>query len=349
MKIVMVAGGSGGHIYPALSLADALKRRGHEISFIGSSDRMEKDVIPQHGYPFTSLKVEPSGSFIENIISVYTMFIGYFKAKKMLQGIDMVIGFGNYISVPVILAAKKLGIKTLIHEQNSFAGRANLFLDEKVDLVIASYEESLKQFKNPHIEVLGNPQASVAARTIPNYDLLEEYNLDPDKETVLIFFGSLGSQTLMEVCLELFKRHDGSYQILYACGSRYIDICKDYNNENIRVVERIDGIKAMRVCSVFVSRAGATSIAEICATGTPSILIPSPYVPNNHQYYNASCLVDKQAALMLQEKDLNVDTLKLMIEGLLRDDDERMKIRINALGLANANVIEDIIERVEKL
>jgi len=349
MKIIMVAGGSGGHIYPALSLARALKEKGHEISFIGSDSRMEKDAIPEAGFPFTGLKMEITGSgLIQNLKSFTSLFFAYFKCKNLVKDADMVIGFGNYISVPVILAGKRLKKKTVIHEQNSFVGRANRFLDQKVDLIICCYKENLKQFKNKNIAVLGNPQESIAAKVEKDESLISEIGLDKNKKTVLIFYGSLGSETLFNITSDLIKSKP-DYQIVYACGSRYIDSSKDLNSEKVKVVEKLDGVKWMKVADVLVSRAGATTLAEICASGIASILIPSPFVPNNHQYYNAKALSDNEAAILIEEKDLSVEILNENIEKLLNDEELNSTFRKNALALANPNAIYDSIERLENL
>ncbi len=352
MKIVMVAGGSGGHIYPALTLARECIDKGHDVFFIGANDRMEKEVIPTSGFRFIGLDMKTTrGGFLQKVKSALSLVSSYFKAKKILKedDVDIVIGFGNYISVPVLLAARALKIKTVIHEQNSYVGRANRFLDEKVDLVIGSYEENLKQFKNKNLTIIGNPQSSVAIKAPKDEEYLKTFDLDPNKKTLVIFMGSLGSESVMKQILDYFKLTDGSYQILYATGTKHYDRAKEYGNDYIKVVERIDGIKAMKTSTLLLSRAGATTLAEITAIGMPSILIPSPYVPNNHQFYNAKALVDKGAALMIEEKDLSAKVLLEKIDMCMKDDALRQELAFNALKEANTNVVEDIISRLENL
>ena len=220
MKIVIAAGGTGGHVYPALTLADAFKQRGDEILFIGSSSRMEKDLIPNHGYKFIGLDVEIfSGSIFNKLKSIFTIFKTEKECEKLIKGYDLAIGFGNYISLPVLLAAKKLGLKTAIHEQNSFAGKANKLLDTKVDLVVGSYKENLNQFKNPNTLILGNPQSSKAYEVKKDLTVLSDLGLNPNMKTVVIFMGSLGSQTVNKVIMDYFKLVDGSYQIVYGTGA----------------------------------------------------------------------------------------------------------------------------------
>ncbi len=349
MKIAMVAGGTGGHIYPAITLADCLKKRGHEIIFLGSSDRMEKDVIPSYGYKFIPLDIVSTAN--NKFKSLISMYKAYKECLRLLKGYDLAIGFGNYISVPVILAAKKLGLKTVIHEQNSFVGKANKMLDEKVDLVIGSYKEDKEQFKNPHTLILGNPQSFKALDVRHDRNVLKELNLDPNKKTIVIFMGSLGSETITEIMIDFFKLLDGSYQVIYATGKAYYErvIKKAPKKEYLVIKERIDGIKMMAASDLLVSRAGATTLCEITSIGMPSVLIPSPYVPNNHQFFNANALVKNDAAIMIEEKDLSASFLKEKIDSIINDEERLNALRTNSLKMANKSVIDDIIEEIEKL
>jgi UDP-N-acetylglucosamine--N-acetylmuramyl-(pentapeptide) pyrophosphoryl-undecaprenol N-acetylglucosamine transferase len=352
MKIAMVAGGSGGHIYPALALAEALRERGHDITFIGSNDRMEKDVIPQNGFDYIGLDVVTTrGSIIQKFRSILSIEKAYFRCLNLLKGFDLAIGFGNYISIPVMMAAVKLKIRTIIHEQNSFVGRANRMLDKKVDLIIGCYEENKKQFSNPNIRILGNPQSSKAYGLEKNPEVIKKLGLDPDKKTVVIFMGSLGSSSVNEKLLDYFKLLDGSYQVVFATGaSHYEKMLKEVEQTDyLKVFERIDGVNVMNNSDLLICRAGATTLCEICAIGIPSILIPSPYVPNNHQYYNGKALVDKNAAVMIEEKDLSGEVLNETVNSLINDDERLNEISANALKLGNPEVLNDIINEVEKI
>lgn len=347
---MMVAGGSGGHIYPALALADELKKRRHEIIFAGSDDRMEAQLIPKTGYPFIPMTIKANeGSLFDRLSSMISIAVNYFKIQKELQDVDLVIGFGNYISVPVILAARKQGIKTMIHEQNSYVGRANRFLEAKVDIVIASYKESLKQFKNPKTYLIGNPRSSQASGAKKDPEVLRELGLNPDLKHVVIFFGSLGSLSVSRIIREYIFQFEGDYEVIYATGSRYIDDFKDFNRKKVKVLEKIDAIRVMANCDLAVVRAGATTLSEITAIGIASILIPSPYVPNNHQFYNAMSLKDADAAVVIEEKDLDAGLLKQTIEGLMTDDQKRNDLARHAKILGNDRVIDDIIDRIDEL
>ena len=336
MRIIIASGGTGGHIYPAITLAQALQKAGHKITFVGSTGRMEKDVIPAAGFDYIGLDMKiPGGSLINKANSFVSIVKAYYKCREIVKDYDLAIGFGNYISVPLVMAARNRGLKTVIHEQNSFAGKANKYLDQKVDLVIGSYEENKKTFKNPHTLILGNPQSSKAFDIKKDPEVLLNLGLDPDKKTVVIFMGSLGSQTVNKVVIEYLNSLKGDYQVIYASGkqnyakARAAVKKKDY----ICVKEAVDGVKVMANSSLLVSRAGATTLSEICAMGMPSILIPSPYVPNNHQFYNAMALIDKNAALLLEEKDLSPASLKAIIEKSINDEELLKSLHENAIKL----------------
>ena len=352
MRIIIASGGTGGHIYPAITLAQALQKAGHKITFVGSTGRMEKDVIPAAGFDYIGLDMKiPGGSLINKANSFVSIVKAYYKCREIVKDYDLAIGFGNYISVPLVMAARNRGLKTVIHEQNSFAGKANKYLDQKVDLVIGSYEENKKTFKNPHTLILGNPQSSKAFNIKKDPEVLLNLGLDPDKKTVVIFMGSLGSQTVNKVVIEYLNSLKGDYQVIYASGkqnyakARAAVKKKDY----ICVKEAVDGVKVMANSSLLVSRAGATTLSEICAMGMPSILIPSTYVPNNHQFYNAMALIDKNAALLLEEKDLSPASLKAIIEKSINDEELLKSLHENAIKLSNPKVLDEIVKEIEKL
>ena len=352
MKIVMAAGGTGGHIYPALTLAEALIKKGHTVTFIGSNDRMEKDVIPANGFEYIGMDVLTTrGGILQKARSLLSILKTYRRCLKLLKGYDMAIGFGNYISIPVMLAASKLHIKTVIHEQNSYVGRANRLLDEKMDLVIGSYDETRSQFRNPNLKILGNPQSSKAYLIEKDRNVLKQIGLDPDKKTVVIFMGSLGSSTVNEKLLDYFRLCDGSYQIVYATGPSHYEKMRSLieDSDYLKVFERIDGVRVMKNADLLICRAGATTLCEICAMGMPSILIPSPFVPNNHQYYNGKALTDRNAAIMIEEKDLSGELLSRKVKELIFDDEKLQTLAENARAMGNSRVLDDMIEAIENV
>ncbi len=353
MRVIIATGGSGGHIYPALALADALKEKvDAKILFLGSKGRMEETEIPNHGYDFIGLKLQGmNGSIFAKLKSAFLLTENYFVCKKIIQDFkpDIVVGFGNYTSVSIILAAKHMHIPTMIHEQNSFVGKANKMLASKVDAVVGCYEEN-KSLANKNVYILGNPRASQAKNTVKDRNFLKNYDLDPSKKTAVIFMGSLGSESVNEVlakACEIWQTKD--YQILLATGKKHFEQFPYKGSKNIKVLPYIDGLKAMAASDVAIIRAGATTASEICVLGLCTIMIPSPYVPNNHQYYNALALVKKKAAILIEEKDLTVNKLVNQLDELMNDDDLRKSIGKNASLLGTPNATDDIIELMKEL
>ena len=354
MRIIIATGGSGGHIYPALALADEIKKEiDSEILFIGSNNKMEQVEIPSHGYAFKGINVQGmNGGIKDKIIALYKLF----KANKICNNIieefkpDIVIGFGNYISVSIVLAASRKHIPTMIHEQNSYAGKANKLLGSKVDAVVGCYEENLKEFNNKHIYILGNPRASQAKDTIKDRNILKTFSLDPNIKTVVCFMGSLGSESVNKVLEEAQKMFaNKTYQVIIVTGKKHYDNFHKQESHNVKVVPYIDGLKVMAACDLCVIRAGATTASEVCVLGIPSIMIPSPYVPNNHQYYNAKALADKKASLLREEKDLTADSLVSSIDLLINDDNKLNEMADNALKLGTPNASNDIIKLMKEL
>ncbi len=354
MRVVIATGGTGGHIYPALALADALKKEESvDILFIGSKSRMESKVIEKHGYNFNGLDViGTSGNILNKANSALLMLKALFSCVKILKNFkpDIVIGFGNYISVPVILAAKFLKIKTMIHEQNSVAGKANIMLSKHVDAIVGSYEENLKEFDNSKTRILGNPRASEAALVKKDEKLIKDLGLDINKRLVIIVMGSLGStsvnEVLQEYCLNV---NNSDYQTLIVTGENQYDDFKFKGNDNIKVVAYIDGLNTMVNADLIVMRSGATTCAEVTALGKASITIPSPYVPNNHQYINAMTLQKSNATRVLLENSLNYVTLDNLINEIMHDDNIRNELSKNAYKISKVNATKDIIKWIKEL
>lgn len=346
MRILICASGTGGHIYPAITFANKLQELGHEVCFIGEKNRLESKIIPAKNYEFIGLDVKRfDKGFFGLFKGAYSFFKNYFRCLKIVENYDRVIGFGNYVSLPVMQAAIKKNVKTFIHEQNSIPGKANLFLDKKVDGVFCSFDNNLKFFKNPNTFVSGNPQ--MIMKDIPiDKEYLTSIGLDNKKKTVLMFFGSLGSFTIDQFMQKFLKDFNDDYQIIYATGSDYFSNYKDFSNKNVKVFESVDGLKTMSVCDLLIARAGATTIAEIIALSKPSILIPSPYVSNNHQFFNAQYLVEKKASILLEEKDLEYEHFKKLVGNLINDFDKLKEIGENAGKLNNASCLEVMIKKV---
>jgi UDP-N-acetylglucosamine--N-acetylmuramyl-(pentapeptide) pyrophosphoryl-undecaprenol N-acetylglucosamine transferase len=352
MKVCLIAGGTGGHIYPALALAKALKDQdsNHEVFFIGNHERMESVLIPQHGYTFEGLSTKGlQGNIFNKLYALYTLFFNRSKVKSILNKYnpDVVIGFGGYVCVPVIMEAKHLGIKTFLHEQNAIAGKANLFLANKVDAIVASYENNLKEFPKYKTRLLGNPRTYIFKQNNDEININELYQLDSNKKTVLFVMGSLGSESInliMGSVLELLDKNN--IQCIYVTGKQHYSSFIELNDEttNIKIVPYIDQISVMQHVDLMVTRGGATTAAEIMVTGCPSIIIPSPFVPNNHQYFNAKALMENNASILVEEKLLDSQKLNALIIELLEDEERLNDMRRNAIKLGHPNAANDFID-----
>ena len=314
MRVIIGAGGTGGHLYPALALVEYIKEKepDSEFLFVGTKDRLEAQVVPSKGYNYVGLNVHGLvGNPIKKAIAATVFVKSIFTAKKVVKKFkpDIVIGFGGYPSASVVEAAYRLGYKTMIHEQNSIIGLTNKILIKHVDKIVCCYDRAYQNFPKEKTYKLGNPRASVITSIKPK-EIFSKYGLDKHKPLVTIVMGSLGSKSVNEKLLESlrdFEKKD--YQVLYVTGKNYYEEMKNKVgklNHNVKLVPYIDDMPSLlKNTTLIVSRAGASTMAEISAIGVPSILIPSPYVASNHQEYNARELSDRNGALMILEKDLN--------------------------------------------
>lgn len=356
MKICIVTGGTGGHIYPAVALADTFRHLYPqcEILFIGNDDRMEAQVIPSLGYQFLSLHTSGLvGNAFQKGRAVGQLVVARQKAKGYLRefGPDIVIGFGGYVSAPVMMAACSLHIPTMIHEQNSIVGRSNQLVMNRVDAIVTCYEKCEEVFPKNKIHLLGNPRATIAQKAPLDQAYYDSLGLDPKKKTILVMMGSLGSSSVNALMKDALGSVDTtSLQFLYVCGkdnSKDIHMFDDV--KDIHVVDYVDTLKIYKKMDGLICRAGATTIAELTALGIPAILIPSPYVAANHQYYNARQLVDRHAVYMIEEKDLNADTLSQTIQTLFLDPAEMAEVSKNARKLGKPQAAYDMISLCESL
>ena len=357
MRVIISAGGTGGHIYPALSIADKIKEKDKnaKILYIGTTNRMEKDIVPKAGYDFKSINVKGLKRSISpsNINSMILFIRAISKCKKIIKEFkpDVVIGVGGYVSAPVVYAAKKLGIKCCIHEQNSIFGITNKFAIKFVDKIFVSFESSKDFVPNKNkVIYTGNPVSESAHKKLP-YNK-EEFGLTPSKKLVLIVMGSLGSKTIsdkMKSLLTLFNNKD--YEVMFITGKNYYDEYKKmkYTN-NIKIVPYVnDLVRLLKKTDCLVSRAGASTLSEIASVNVPSILVPSPYVTENHQYKNAMDLVKKDAALLLEEKDMQGDKLLRMVEKILNDRPFTNKLKRNLKEFEVSNSASIIYDEIKKL
>ena len=337
--LVIATGGTGGHIFPALAFADAMKSSDPtiDITFVGSSSRMEASLIPSHHYPFIPLDlVVPSGSLIKKGKAALSLLQA---SRKMMRYFndhpcDLVVGFGNYIEMPMVYAATKHHIPIMLHEQNAIMGKANRMALKHAALCATSYPMESVESSTPLIYT-GNPQASNAAKLMdteknkPSF-----YGFDHDKwPLVTIVMGSLGSESvnaLLLQAIDAFKANPINYLIVSG-QTNYAMFANIPHTPNIVVKPFVQGAQAFHDSDLVVSRAGATACAELFALHKPSILIPSPYVPNDHQTKNAIAAFDCGASLLLREPTLTVDQLDQTIQSLVFDQ-TRLLTMANACG-----------------
>lgn len=326
MRVIVAAGGTGGHIYPALAIIERIKEKdkNSEILYIGTTDRMEKDIVPARGIPFVGIEIQ--GLNRKNIFSNFSVLQKFYKAihksKEVIREFkpDIVIGVGGYITAPVLYAAHKMHIKTMIHEQNSIPGLSNKFLSRFVDTICISLPGSMEYFPKKKTVYTGNPR-SEEILTIKKVSKTK-LGFSASKKLVLVVMGSLGSTTMTKKLKETIAHFGGkNYQVLVITGKAYYDDYKDVDlPKNVVLLPFTEElIQIMKDTDLMVSRAGASTISEITGLGLPSILVPSPYVTHNHQYMNAKELEDAGACQILEEKDFSPDRLCHEIDTILSD------------------------------
>ena len=325
MKYIISAGGTGGHIYPALSIIDKIKEEDKqaEILYIGTTDRMEKDIVPNLGIEYYGIQMNGLGKSIKKICGfVFNTLTGIKKCKKIMKKFkpDVVIGVGGYITVPVVLAAKDLKIKVVLHEQNSIPGKANIRLSKYADTVCISMENSRKYFNHKNIVLTGNPRSEEILKVKKGNK--KDYELKITKKLVLITMGSLGASTINQKIINMLPELENkNYEVLLVTGKKdYENVMTNQFPTNIKVVPYIEKMgEVLKYTDLIITRAGATIIAEITALGLPAILIPSPYVANNHQVINAKDLEEKGAAYIEYEDKFDSKELINKIDEIIND------------------------------
>lgn len=335
MKVIITAGGTGGHIYPALAIIDKIKELdpSSEFIYVGTTTRMEKDIVPKLGIKYEGITMYGlSKNILRDVKVAFLILKNERHMKKLMKKFkpDVVIGAGGYVTFPVIMAARSLGIKTFIHEQNSIPGKANRMLSKMVDKIGVSFEDSKNYFDEHKVVFTGNP-CSERALSIPKISK-KKYGLSDGKKFVLMVQGSLGSSSMnakMKDFLNSIESED--YEVLYVTGKdSYEEFSKNKFPKNVFLepyIENLSGL--MKDADLIVSRAGASSISEIIALKKLAILIPSPYVANNHQFFNALSCANNKACVMIEESALTTNILKHQIDEIFGDIEKQINMRLN--------------------
>ena len=354
IRVLVATGGTGGHINPALGTAGYIKEKhpDAEILFVGTAEKMEARLVPAAGYDIKFIKIQgfyrslSVESIKHNLKTLWLLLTVSKSVKKIIKGFkpDLVIGFGGYVSGPVLRAAAKMKIPTAIHEQNAFPGVTNKALAGEVDRVMLTNEKagSLMKCKNPYV-VTGLPVRGDLMKKSKE-EAVADLQLD-GKPLILSMGGSLGAKPVNDAVFGLIvnKQNDNDCVFLHATGRGGADDFKarlkeagvDVDNKsNIRIVEYIDIPACLPAADLVISRSGASTLSELQALGKASILVPSPYVAENHQFHNAMALVNNGAAVIIEEKDLTADKLTQTVNGLIADREKLEEIGKNALAMA---------------
>ena len=357
-KFILSGGGTGGHIYPAIAIADALKAKypQAEFLFVGSQDRMEMQKVPQAGYEIEGLWIAGIQRKLtwSNLMFPFKLISSLIKSARIIKRFkpDVVIGTGGFASGPLLEVATRYHVPALIQEQNSFAGITNKLLAKKVQKICVAYDGMQQFFPQEKIVKTGNPVRQDLLKTEENRVAgLAKFNLDPSKKTLLILGGSLGARAINRLIdRELQFILDQGLQVIWQCGQLYYEEYKAHaEQENVQVLAFIDTMNlAYAAADVIISRAGAGSVSELALAGKPVIFIPSPNVAEDHQTKNAEAVVAKEAAVLIQEKELETHFQK-EFETLISDETLQLQLGANFKKLALPQATQRIVREVESL
>lgn len=362
-RFIISGGGTGGHIFPAISIAKAIKRQepNADILFVGAHNRMEMEKVPAAGFKIVGLPISglQRGSISKNILFLPKLFVSIFKCRSIIKEFkpNAVVGVGGYASGPLLYTAQKMGVPTLIQEQNGYAGLTNKLLAKRAKRICVAYEGMERFFPADKIIMTGNPVRQDLQDI--KFNTPEAYNFfnltqGNNMKTLLVIGGSLGARTINECIgnnLDILIRK--KIQVIWQTGKYYydraIEEASQYNSKNIHVYPFINRMDyAYSVADAIISRAGAGTISELCLVGKPVILVPSPNVAEDHQTKNALALVKNNAALMVTDKDAP-NTLVPQAIQLLEQDEQQVRLRINIKKMALPNADEIICKEVLKI
>ena len=357
-RFIISGGGTGGHIYPAVAIANELKSRFPEAEFlfVGAKDKMEMQKVPQAGYKIIGLWIAGLQRRLtfDNTLFPVKLISSLLKSRTIISKYkpDVVIGTGGFASGPLLQMAGLAGVPTVIQEQNSYPGITNKLLSKKANKICVAYENLERFFPKEKMILTGNPvRQDLIDIASKREKALQHFNLDPAKKTLLVLGGSLGARKINELIAKeilLFSAHNT--QVIWQCGKLYYDQYKRFEeNENIQVhafIDRMDLVYA--AADVVISRAGASSVSELCIVGKPVIFIPSPNVAEDHQTKNAQAVVDKNGAFLIKESELD-SQFSLVFESVLNDEAKQKMLSENIKKLAMPEATRQIVDEIVKL
>jgi UDP-N-acetylglucosamine--N-acetylmuramyl-(pentapeptide) pyrophosphoryl-undecaprenol N-acetylglucosamine transferase len=357
-KFILSGGGTGGHIYPAIAIANELKLRftDAEILFVGAQDKMEMQKVPQAGYKIEGLWIAglQRKLTLQNLMFPFKLLSSLWKSRKIIKKFqpDAVIGTGGFASGPLLQIANSLSIPTVIQEQNSYPGITNKLLSKKANSICVAYENLERFFPKEKIVFTGNPvRQDLLDIDSKREEGLAYFKLDAAKKTLIVLGGSLGARRvnqLIEKELDFLLAND--IQVIWQCGKLYFEEYQIYNKRiNVQVVAFIDRMDLIYAVANFViSRAGASSVSELCLVGKPTLFIPSPNVAADHQTKNAKAIVDKKGAILLKENELE-EKFETIFSDLISNQNLQKELSLNSKKLARPNATKDIVEQIIKL
>ncbi len=361
-RVILSGGGTGGHIYPAVAVAEALQRKWKqdvEILFVGAEGKMEMEKIPALGYNIVGLPVAGLQRRLDpkNLLVPWKVVRSAMRARKIINDFsaDVVVGFGGYASAPVLWAAQQMGVPTVIQEQNSYAGLTNKLLARKARRICVAYEGMERFFPEDRIILTGNPLRGRFAPTAEkSEEALAHYGFRADVPTVMVVGGSLGTRTLNEMMKHWIPSVDGTspVQVIWQTGKYYEaemrDFLASHPTANIwqgAFIERMD--YAYEVADVVISRSGACTVSELCLVGKPTIFVPSPNVAEDHQTKNARALVEQSAALMVSDAEAIAKGMPMALE-LLGNEEQLSQLKRNIKRLGIKDAAERVVRQIEK-
>jgi len=358
LKVIISGGGTGGHIFPAIAIANALKEKYNQVNilFVGALGKMEMEKVPAAGYKIEGLNISglQRKSILKNVGFLFKLFESVRKSKKIIRDFkpNVVVGVGGFASGPLLYAATSMGIPALIQEQNSYPGITNKFLAKKAKRICVAYEGMEKYFPKEKIILTGNP----VRQDIKNLSGKKErgweyFGLKPDQKTILVIGGSLGAKSINEGIKDILVNFSKkNYQVIWQTGKTYKATAEqavaEINYDGIKVYDFISQMDyAYAVADVVVSRAGASSVSELCVVDKAAILIPYPYAAEDHQTSNAQALVTHHAAILIKDNEVKLKLESTLFE-LLENEEKRKKLEENIIRLAFRDAAEVIASEV---
>jgi UDP-N-acetylglucosamine--N-acetylmuramyl-(pentapeptide) pyrophosphoryl-undecaprenol N-acetylglucosamine transferase len=354
-KFLFAGGGTGGHLFPAVAVAEQIRvmKPEADILFVGTKDRIEGKAVPQLGFKFKSIWIKGFSRKInfENLLFPIKLFVSLIQSLFINISFKpkVAIGSGGYVAGPAIWAASVMGAKIILLEQNSYPGVTTRLLERYASEVHLSFQESKKYLRKEKIhQFTGNPVRKSLGK-MDKKEALKNFGLSVEKKTLLVLGGSLGAKTINEAMSENIKiLEDNFVQVIWQTGKNYYEQFKMMNSDNVKAYDFVEDMNsAYSACDLLLARSGATTIAELLNLGIPAILVPSPNVAENHQYFNAKSLSDNKAAILIEDKKLNKELVKNVLE-VLNSENRLAELKKNALAMAKPDAAKVIAQNAIK-